>query len=117
MNLDNNLNHGNLTLFIGPMFSGKTTKLLRTHNDLRFMKQINPNKNSKKDYLINYIKDTRYGRSTLIITHDGIQEECLAVEKLNQLWSISEFNKDFNFKVKNFDYLDLLKKEIERKIF
>lgn len=95
MNPDNNLNHGNLTLFIGPMFSGKTTKLLRTHNDLRFMKQINPNKNSKKDYLINYIKDTRYGRSTLIITHDGIQEECLAVEKLNQLWSISEFNKDF----------------------
>ena len=37
-------NSGNLTLFIGPMFSGKTTKLLRVHNDVRFMKKINSQK-------------------------------------------------------------------------
>lgn len=86
---------GNLTLFIGPMFSGKTTKLLRIHNDLRFMKKINSNNNSKKDYLINFIKDTRYGRSTLIITHDGIKEECLAVENLSQLWNYHQFKDDF----------------------
>lgn len=87
---------GNLTLYIGPMFSGKTTKLLRTHNDLDFMKKINPNNSRyKKDYLINFIKDTRYGKSTLITTHDGIQKECLAVETLEQLWNNKEFLSEF----------------------
>ena len=88
-------NSGNLTLFIGPMFSGKTTKLLRVHNDVRFMKKINSNNNPKKDYLINFIKDNRYGRSTLIITHDGIKEECLAVENLSQLWNNEEFKENY----------------------
>ena len=84
-----------LTLYVGPMFSGKTTKLLRTHNDIQFMKKINPNSsNNKIDFLINFIGDNRYGSSNKMITHDGISHDCLAVQNLSELW-ITNFNDSY----------------------
>ena len=77
---------GSLTLIIGPMFSGKTTKLLRTHNDINFMKKINNCSDKKLDILVNFLGDTRYGESSKIITHDGLSMECIATDKLDLLW-------------------------------
>ena len=83
-----------LTLIIGPMFSGKTTKLLRNYNDNNFVKKIK-NSSHKKSILINFLGDTRYGESSKITTHNGLSYYCIATDSLKSLWKTS-FNSQFN---------------------
>ena len=66
-----------LNLIIGPMFSGKTTELLRVAKRL---KSIN-----NKVLLLNYSEDTRYS-NTAMVTHDN---EGLPCEFVNNLTKIS----------------------------
>ena len=67
------MNSSELHLIIGPMFSGKTTELLRIANRL---KSINTN-----ILVVNYIEDKRYS-STNMSTHNLIEIECLFTENL-----------------------------------
>lgn len=62
---------GSLTLIIGPMYAGKTTKLL----DL-----IKVNKH-KSLLIFNHESDTRYNKSS-ITTHDNKSEECIPIKKV-----------------------------------
>ena len=61
-----------LTLIYGPMFSGKTTKLIELYN-------INvSNYGQEKCIAFNYKLDTRYGINQ-IITHDGKKIDCISI--------------------------------------
>jgi thymidine kinase len=72
----NSNNLATLNLIIGPMFSGKTTELLRIAKRL---KSIN-----LKVLLLNYFEDTRYS-STEISTHDKFSLPCTHVKDLNDI--------------------------------
>ena len=67
---------GRLDLIIGPMFSGKSTELIRK---IRLAKIIN-----KKVLVIKPIIDIRY-KNDKIVSHSFEQEECLTIEKLKDI--------------------------------
>tara|TARA_B100000700_G_C14684461_1_gene686897 strand:- start:171 stop:734 length:564 start_codon:yes stop_codon:yes gene_type:complete len=58
---------GSLHLIIGPMFSGKTTELLRIYNRYKIA--------NKKCVLVKYKNDTRYDSNNKIITHNEDYQE------------------------------------------
>lgn len=68
---------GSLHIVLGPMFSGKTTKLIQVYK----MKTYS----MKNVAVINYSDDTRYD-SKMLSTHDQIKIPCIQLRKL------SEFN-------------------------
>lgn len=72
-----------LHLIIGPMFSGKTTELLRISKRLKSIQL--------KVLLLNYNEDTRYS-STEMSTHDKTGLPCTFVNKLCEIEDISEFD-------------------------
>ncbi len=69
-----------LHIFIGPMFSGKTTKLLKTYKTLSSCYSNN------KILLINHASDNRYGQSH-IISHDGDKCPCYSLNKLHEIYT------------------------------
>jgi thymidine kinase len=65
-----------LELYIGPMFSGKTTELIR---QIRLLKIIN-----KKILIVKPIIDNRYDENK-IVSHNMDGENCIIVNKLNEI--------------------------------
>lgn len=68
---------GSLHLHLGPMFSGKTTRLIqifKTHNYI-----------GKKIAVLNYAEDRRY-HQTMLSTHDKIMIPCIMMRKLGEIW-------------------------------
>ena len=61
-----------ITLIYGPMFSGKTTKLLELYNNNVSLY------GQEKCVALNYKLDTRYGINQ-IITHDGKKIDCISL--------------------------------------
>jgi len=59
-----------LNLIIGPMFSGKTTKLINTYNTY-----VNAY-GKEKCIIINYMHDKRYTKETKVVSHDGLSIDC-----------------------------------------
>lgn len=66
---------GSLHIIFGPMFSGKTNKIIDLYNI--YNKQYTC-------FCINYDKDIRYG-SNQIISHDGRGIPCISVNNLSEL--------------------------------
>ncbi len=92
---------GSLDMIIGPMFSGKTTELIRR---IRFAKLI-----GKRVVVISHCIDLRYTRENTITSHDFIQEACVKVAKLTDIYSLDEYlNADMIFieEAQFFDDLD-----------
>ncbi len=77
---------GKLELIIGPMFSGKSTELIR---EIRLAKIIN-----KKVLVIKPMIDNRY-KDDKIVSHSFESEECETVEKL----------KEMNERIKSYDLI------------
>lgn len=78
MNSDTNeINDSYLELIIGPMFSGKTSKLLEIYKQCLFC--------NIPVCIINHSIDTRYSE-TMLSTHDKIMAPCLRTNELNALW-------------------------------
>jgi len=77
-----------LELIIGPMFSGKTSKLIELYNDKcsTFEKD--------KCLAINYALDNRYGEGK-IVSHDGLEIECHCILDLGDFLDTSETQKIF----------------------
>jgi len=71
-----NSNSGSIHLIIGPMFSGKTSELLRIAKRL---KSVN-----LKVLLLNYFEDTRYS-STGMSTHDKESLPCSFIKDLHDV--------------------------------
>jgi thymidine kinase len=63
-------NCGYLEIILGPMFAGKTSKLIEIYN-----------KNINDTVAINYLDDKRYDNNKLS-THDKIMIDCIQAEKL-----------------------------------
>ena len=66
---------GYLELIVGPMFSGKTTRLINIYHDLYETSNIK---------VINYSGDTRY-HSSMLSTHDKIMIPCVFTNKLSDV--------------------------------
>lgn len=74
---------GYLELILGPMFSGKTSELLKIYNRYKVI--------GKKILVVNYKEDMRYS-NTGLYTHDQICIPCKFVEKLSEI-SEEEFKE------------------------
>lgn len=64
---------GYLEIILGPMFSGKTTELIRIYKTYDFIGQT--------PIVINYLGDTRYS-TTHLSSHDEIKIPCIFIDKL-----------------------------------
>jgi len=77
-----------LKLYVGPMFSGKSTKLLQ---------QIDRYKIAKKNVLsFKPTMDTRYSKDGFIVTHNDIHVACHIVNKGQDIIDIFEKENDKN---------------------
>ena len=70
---------GYLELIVGPMFSGKTSRLLTLKRQYEIC--------DISCCIVNHIDDDRYHR-TKISTHDKIMDECLNVKELGSLYEL-----------------------------
>jgi len=70
---------GYLELIIGPMFSGKTSKLLELYKQCTFC--------NIPVSIVNHSLDKRYDNA-LLSSHDKVMAPCLQCTELNELWSI-----------------------------
>jgi thymidine kinase len=64
--------YGTIHLILGPMYSGKTTELLRLKNRSKHIE--------KKTLCIKYYEDIRYGNDDLLHTHDGLHHNAITSE-------------------------------------
>ena len=68
-----NRSNGYLELILGPMFSGKTTRLIQHYKKYSYI--------GRKVAVINYVEDTRYHNS-LLSTHDQLMIPCIFAKRL-----------------------------------
>ena len=73
-----------LELIMGPMFSGKSTKLIEYITNHR-------NESSVKQLIINHVSDNRYSEDRSIVTHTYEMMPCKAVSNLSEILGIQEF--------------------------
>lgn len=69
--------NGFLELILGPMYSGKTTRLVDLYNDYK--------DEDKNVLVVNYSADRRY-HDTMLSTHDKVMIPCKFVSRLSQLY-------------------------------
>jgi thymidine kinase len=75
---------GYLELFIGPMFSGKSTRLVDIYKQCKFC--------NIPVTVINHIIDNRYDNE-LLSTHDQVKIPCLQACELNDIWTDNGYKK------------------------
>jgi len=83
---------GKLNIILGPMYSGKSTELLRIYNKYKIKKEI---------LVINHKLDDRYGDNS-VYTHNK--------EKLNSvsLFELKEYNRLFHQECKSKEKIDVI---------
>ena len=68
---------GSLHLLVGPMFSGKTTRIIQIYKTRTYI--------GKKVAVINYSDDKRY-HDTMLSTHDKTMIPCIQTVSLDKIW-------------------------------
>ena len=91
-NMESVSNIGYLELIIGPMFSGKTSKLLEIYKQCKFC--------NIPVSIINHSIDKRY-HDTMISTHDKIMAPCLQTDKILNIWNLNDSMNDSNISIRN----------------
>jgi thymidine kinase len=76
---------GEITIIFGPMFSGKSTELLKRVRRLELQK--------KKCLVVNYNLDNRYSAEDVVSTHDKIMVKAV---KRNRLEEILDIYNDYD---------------------
>jgi len=76
---------GSLSIFLGPMYSGKTSKLIEIYNQYT--------ENGEKVMVINYDKDTRYTTEPRMVSHDKNSVPCILVSRLSEAFSQDDIDK------------------------
>lgn len=76
-----------LKLYIGPMYSGKTSKLLEIYKQCSFC--------NIPVIVINHTSDTRY-HDSMLSTHDKIMIPCIQATHLSEIWNHIDVNSPFN---------------------
>ena len=74
---------GYLSLFIGPMYSGKTSKFIKINNQYKYC--------DMDVLVINYNEDTRYTNENLLSNHNKIMIPCICLNKLSEVNEYEEF--------------------------
>jgi thymidine kinase len=87
MSKDASSSTGYLELFVGPMFSGKTSKLLEVYKQYKFC--------NVPVAVINHSADTRYHES-MLSTHDKVMIPCIQTSQLLPLWNYSTLDGTFD---------------------
>ena len=91
---------GYLELILGPMFSGKTTRLIDVYKKYTYI--------GKKVVTLNYYEDTRYDQ-TMLSTHDKIMIPCIQTSRISDVWNnkiINEINGEIiNGEIRNADVI------------
>ena len=87
MSKDAAFSTGYLELFVGPMFSGKTSKLLEVYKQYKFC--------NVPIAVINHSADTRYHES-MLSTHDKVMIPCIQTKELLPLWNYSNLDEAYN---------------------
>jgi thymidine kinase len=77
------MNAGYLELIVGPMYSGKTSRLVEVYNQCKFC--------NISIAVINHTIDNRYDEE-LLSTHDQIKIPCIKTERLMDLWLDPKIN-------------------------
>lgn len=75
--MNSKMESGFLSLYIGPMYSGKTSKLLELYKQFEFC--------DIPTLVINYKEDTRYTKESMLSTHDQNMIPCVLTDKLETL--------------------------------
>jgi len=95
--------NGYLELIIGPMYSGKTSKLLEIYKQCKFC--------DISVCVINHSLDKRY-HDTMLSSHDKLMIPCLNVYNLHDLWfndgmidTIEQFDSSTRKLIKNADVI------------
>lgn len=73
-----NHSHGYLELILGPMYSGKSSRLVEIYNQCTFC--------HIPVAAINHNIDDRYDEQPSIVTHDKIKIPCLKTNELKHVW-------------------------------
>jgi len=76
-----------LKLYIGPMYSGKTSKLLEIFKQCSFC--------NIPVIVINHASDLRYHES-MLSTHDKVMVPCIQANHLGEIWNHKDVNSCFN---------------------
>jgi len=84
-----------LELFIGPMFSGKTSKLLEIYKQNIFCKI--------PIIVINHSSDTRY-HQTMLSTHDKIMIPCIQTTQLLNIWNYNDLENPIDVDLTNIHF-------------
>ena len=85
---DSNSNTGYLELILGPMFSGKTSRLVEIYKQCKFC--------NISVTVINHTIDNRYD-DELLSTHDKVKIPCIKTERLSDVWTNSiDIEADLN---------------------
>jgi thymidine kinase len=80
---------GRLELYLGPMYSGKTSKLLEIYKQCSFC--------NIPVAVVNHCSDTRYHES-MLSTHDKTMIPCIQTQKLKDIWENKNIDESFNSK-------------------
>lgn len=67
---------GYLALYCGPMYSGKTSKILTLSNQF--------DKIGVSNVIINHASDTRYTVKSELVSHDGVRKQCILSSTLGE---------------------------------
>ena len=78
---------GYLEIIIGPMFSGKTSKLLEVYKQCNYC--------NIRVCVVNHKSDTRYSE-TQLCSHDGIAIPCIQIQSISELFELHS-NQDHTF--------------------
>jgi thymidine kinase len=81
-----------LELITGPMFSGKTSKLLEIYKQCKFC--------NIPVAVINHSEDTRYD-ATMLSTHDKFMIPCIQTEKISNIWFYENLDETYNSQIGN----------------
>ena len=76
---------GYLEIILGPMFAGKTTKLIEKYRECSFLKQ--------RVCVINFEEDKRYDKE-MLSSHDLVKINALNLKRLSQLFETEYKNAD-----------------------
>jgi thymidine kinase len=75
---------GYLELILGPMFSGKSSKLIEIVRKYKLLR--------KSILILKPIIDNRYSNNSLIVTHDKITIDCISVESLSSITDVQKYD-------------------------
>jgi thymidine kinase len=81
-----------LELFIGPMYAGKTSKLLDIYKQCNFC--------NISVTVINHSTDTRY-HNTMMSTHDKIMIPCIQTINLHDVWNYTNLDESYSDESEN----------------